>query len=280
MNRFWSNILLAFVSIVLCSACDKIDTTSGKGELPTAGVLTNGAFTVAKGKQVYFSQANLQYNASSNIWRFAEHQYDIIGEDNANISKSYNGWIDLFGWGTSGYKNVYPYGNKDGYSIEKDIAGTKSDWGVYNKISNGGNKANLWRTLTSKEWDYLLTGRPQCDELYARGCIESSFGLILLPDNWVQPENLEFFPQTSGWYGNYYTLDEWTQMEANGAVFLPTCGSRLGSTVDHVNITGNYWTSSIGDSFNSYCLDFGCGNVNTALAASVYGYGVRLVCDL
>ncbi|MBQ3677498.1 MAG: hypothetical protein II926_09075, partial [Bacteroidales bacterium] len=82
-----------------------MDVKTGGGELPTEGVLTNGVFTVAKGKQVYFSQANLQYNASSNVWRFAEHQYDIIGEDNSNISKSYNGWIDLFGWGTSGYKN-------------------------------------------------------------------------------------------------------------------------------------------------------------------------------
>ncbi len=280
MNRFWNNVLLAFVSIALCSACEKMDVKTGGGELPTEGVLTNGVFTVAKGKQVYFSQANLQYNASSNVWRFAEHQYDIIGEDNSNISKSYNGWIDLFGWGTSGYKNVYPYGNKDGYSIEKDIAGTKSDWGVYNKISNGGNKANLWRTLTCKEWDYLLTERPQSEELYARGYVGSSFGVILLPDNWVQPENLEFLPQAAGWYGNIYTLDEWSQMEANGAVFLPTCGHRIGSTVENVNIFGYYWTSTIADSFNSYCFVFGCGNIYTSLAVFSAGYAVRLVCDL
>ncbi len=74
----------------------------------------NGKFSVASGKQVYFSKGNLQYQASSNTWRFAEHQYDFVGDDtngnvsvgsdkcnNALISSSYTGWIDLFGWGTS-----------------------------------------------------------------------------------------------------------------------------------------------------------------------------------
>ena len=65
------------------------------------------AFTVnSEGKQVYFSQGNLQYQASTNTWRFAENQYDAIGNDNSNISSTNEGWIDLFGWGTSGYNNT------------------------------------------------------------------------------------------------------------------------------------------------------------------------------
>ena len=78
-----------------------------KGVLP-------GRFTVnAEGLQVQFAQGNLQYQASSNTWRFAEHQYDIVGDatignvyengvksDNTAISSDYDGWIDLFGWGT------------------------------------------------------------------------------------------------------------------------------------------------------------------------------------
>ncbi|MBQ3676229.1 MAG: hypothetical protein II926_02525, partial [Bacteroidales bacterium] len=48
------------------------------------------AFSVSADKKVYFSKGNLQYQASTGTWRFAENQYDIIGEDNANISSTYS----------------------------------------------------------------------------------------------------------------------------------------------------------------------------------------------
>lgn len=122
-------------------------------------------------KQVYFSKGNLQYQASTNTWRFAENQYDHIGNANANISSSYDGWIDLFGWSTSGYNhgavcyqpwstsqttsNYYAYGNSI-YNLNNQT--WKADWG-YNKIINGGNKENMWRTTTKNEWVYLLNNR-------------------------------------------------------------------------------------------------------------------------
>lgn len=65
------------------------------------------AFTINEnGDKVYFSQGNLQYQASTHTWRFAENQYDAIGSDNRKIAADYAGWIDLFGWGTSGYDNT------------------------------------------------------------------------------------------------------------------------------------------------------------------------------
>ena len=82
---------------------------------PAEGI---GVFTVAEGKTVTFSSGNLQYNAAQGshycadgsvqqgTWRFAEHQYDNIGGANSNISQTYDGWIDLFCWGTSGYNNT------------------------------------------------------------------------------------------------------------------------------------------------------------------------------
>ena len=82
-------------------------------------------FTVNKsGKKVIFAGGNLQYNAAQNKWRFAEHQYDIIGDasGSGNITGTKNNgvayagtitdrstqdkWIDLFQWGTSGYRNT------------------------------------------------------------------------------------------------------------------------------------------------------------------------------
>ena len=67
--------------------------------------LTQGHFSVSETLLVRFSQGNLQYQASTGTWRFAESQSDYIGEGNANIGESYDGWIDLFGWGTSGYNH-------------------------------------------------------------------------------------------------------------------------------------------------------------------------------
>ena len=67
-----------------------------------------GRFTInASGEKVVFSQGNLQYQASTNTWRFAENQYDYIGNaaGNTSPSSSQTAWIDYFNWGTSGYKH-------------------------------------------------------------------------------------------------------------------------------------------------------------------------------
>ena len=48
----------------------------------------SGKFSVSAAEQIQFSQGNLQYQASTNTWRFAEHQYDMIGLDNAMLSRA------------------------------------------------------------------------------------------------------------------------------------------------------------------------------------------------
>ena len=96
-------------------------TVSGQDERCPQGAL-NGRYTInARGGKVYFSKGNLQYRASTKTWRFAEHQWDFVGStevergqpggnvtgsSNHLISQSYDGWIDLFGWGTSGYHDT------------------------------------------------------------------------------------------------------------------------------------------------------------------------------
>ncbi len=40
---------------------------------------------------------------------------------------------------------------------------TFTDWGV-NQISNGGNKENLWRTLSKSEWIYLCFTRTNAEK--------------------------------------------------------------------------------------------------------------------
>ena len=74
-------------------------------------------FSVSESNKILFSSGNLQYNPSSNSWRFAENQYDFIGDDNQNISPNYTGWLDLFGWATSGYNGCYPWLNTTNQNV-------------------------------------------------------------------------------------------------------------------------------------------------------------------
>jgi len=124
-----------------------------KPALPTGAI--NGLFSVSYNNQVWFSKGNLQYNASLNSWRFAEKQWDYIGNDNSNISSSYDGWIDFYGWGTSGYNHgatcyqpwsvsqdndSYLVYGMEGYNLVDETK--QADWG-YNPIVNGGQGARL-----------------------------------------------------------------------------------------------------------------------------------------
>lgn len=186
--------------------------------------MLDGLFSVAPNRHVRFSKGNLQYNAVANAWRFANNQYDVIGPDNVNLSKHYAGWVDLFAWGTSGYRNHPPYytaANPAYYGNgNANIEGTSYDWGVYNDIDNGGSRPALWRTLTVNEWAYLLLRRPNADCLMALGSVDRHDGIILLPDDWLQ-RGLDTLHST---FTYQLSLDQWRLIERAGAVFLPTAG--------------------------------------------------------
>ena len=211
-------------------------------------------FSVAADKQVYFSKGNLQYQASTKTWRFAENQYDMIGADNENISSSNTGWIDLFGFGTSGYGDSHPYnsGQYDSYPYNNgQISETNYDWGYYNKISNGGGQTGLWRTLTGDEWTYLFSSRTNAANLYGAAQVNGVSGVVVLPDDWTLPEGVSFtkgFNGTSLYELNVYSTADWAKMEENGAVFLPAVGYRLGTTVNDAGDAGYYWSAIVSKS--------------------------------
>ena len=243
-----------------------------------------GKFSVSATKQVQFSQGNLQYQASTNTWRFGEAQYSVVGtsnstdsknyipgnvanSDNQSISSTYSGWIDLFGWGTSGYNNKYPYMTSISYSDygdgNNDIAGTEYDWGVHNAISNGGNKKGLWRTLTKDEWTYLFYTRTNASSKYGMATVSGISGVVILPDSWTLPSGLTFKSGKASSFGyeyystvNEYTAAEWQKMENAGAVFLPASGDRYGSAVNDVGNSGYSWSSSYYGSSYAYYLSF------------------------
>ncbi len=256
-------------------------------------------FSVSPDRQVLFSPGNLQYNAAlgthqcadgsvkPGTWRFAEHQWDYVGDakngtvyyngtkcDNTQVSESYDGWIDLFGWGTSGWesgaKEYQPWAtgkaNDDyittGYE-ESDLTGSLAwaDWGMYNEIN--GDTPGTWRSLTKEESYYLLVGRANANQLFGFGTVNNIIGLILLPDEWNAPFEVTFasgsdkgmeWDGNSGLYNssndhfadNVYTGVQWQKMENAGAVFLPAAGYRRETTGYSVRESGNYWLASYG----------------------------------
>ena len=90
-------ILLASLALFSCTREGGDDPASVGGF--DANGASNALFSVGPNTQVHFSKGNMQYQASTGTWRFAEHQYDFIGENNEQISPYYSGWIDLFGCG-------------------------------------------------------------------------------------------------------------------------------------------------------------------------------------
>ena len=232
-----------------------------------------GVFSVSPNDKVTFSKGNLQYHPKKKKWQFANNQYDFFGEANENISTDYNGWIDLFGWGTG--NNPAKSANTS-YGYETFV-----DWGV-NQI--GDDAPNTWRTLTSAEWEYLLKNRPNAKNLLRFGSVKvngdsfGEYGVILLPDNWVAPEDVEVKEE---YYQNKFTIEQWFKLQQAGAVFLPKAGSRW----EQSYYSGDccYWSATgSSDTPEAIYLDF---SITLEEYTKEYEYrcqgnSVRLVRDL
>ncbi len=230
------------ILMLLCATSVSLLQAKTEGALP-------GLFSVGEGKQVVFSRGNLQYQANGDFWRFAEHQFDFVGNkaegnvnyafdkcNNAAIDRYNDCWIDLFGWGTG----------KEAYRATEELIdyGTFDDWGS-NTILNGGILNDGWRTLDWEEWFYLFVTRPNAENLRGQATVNKVHGYILLPDNWELPKKLSFTPNPNNWTSNTYSASQWAQMEKNGAVFLPAGGFRSGNDLNVVGMFGFYWSSSL-----------------------------------
>lgn len=279
------------------------------------------SFSVSSSRKVIMSPGNLQatYNASAETWKwgFAAHQYDRIGNAAGNTiittvikesSEPYaklsgNGTVDLFGRSTAATYYGIATSNGDYYSA------TFKDWG---NIDIDGNGVNYWFTLSRDEWCYL-TGRKvsgnsnTCRNNGTVGGVANALstkaiiteigmkGFIIFPDNYsgLTPDGVTWSADSiqDGSYKNtekgfattIATLQAWEALEAEGCIFLPVVGTRVGSNI-YFNYSSNedwscYWSSTTdGDSkvlrFNSDGFDPNNG------WNKFYGEAVRLVHEL
>ena len=232
-----------------------------------------GIFSVGEGKYVSFSQGNLQYQQSTDEWRFAHEQYEYIGAANVN-GGTLADKIDLFGWSTNSGKASFGISTS---TTSADYMGEFVDWGV-NIIQ--GDKANTWRTLTKDEWAYLLKERPNASKLMGHAQINEINGFIFLPDDWHCPNEIHFQSGLQLYEDQIFTIDQWNCLEQAGAVFLPAAGRREGLSLLNLNEYGNYWSSMLVKSnFASYfAFNHGLAYVD-ALRETYFGRPVRLVHD-
>lgn len=248
-------------------------------------------FSISGSEKVYFSRGNLQYQASSRIWRFASSQKTSIYSDNNNISSSTSSWIDLFGWGTSGNSTgaiaYQPYStsltNSDylvGNNADNDLTYNNNiaDWGN-NTITN---THGTWRTLTKDEWRYMFNSRGGSYR-YAKATVDGKTGLILFPDNFALPTISTSIANrntaNAAYSDNIISNSDWNLLERAGCVFLPT--TLLRKATDTFNSDwGFYWSSTHIDADQAYSINFTPSSLSTVYSGKrSYGFAVRLVQD-
>lgn len=256
------------------------DTSMGEVSIEMEKELS-GLFSVSATQQVQFSKGNLQYQVLADKWRFADNQYDYVGDmtygnvyvgteksSNTKIAVAgYTGWIDLFGWGTAT--------NPTNISKNANLFIWTGDWGQ-NTI--GLYAANTWRTMSKEELDYLFSKRLDAKKKVSRATVNGIYGIILLPDSWTLPSGLSFVASASTFSINNYLLAEWKKMEDAGAVFLPCAGFRPAESYVNSGSFGGYWSAtSVGN--NAYGIYFAANEVSAPYAnmGRISGWSVRLV---
>ncbi|MBQ9473998.1 MAG: hypothetical protein IJU81_06275, partial [Bacteroidales bacterium] len=265
-------------------------------------------------ESVVFAPGNLQYigSAATPYWKFADRQYDYFGTTTSQNSTATNVDRDLFGWGTSGWNNGnmrympyntdYPGNSSNGYGYGPtygssytynltDYPGhpfSNADWGVFNAIRNGGNAAGQWHTPSHDAQGYIFNTRTSstvngtANARYVKAEVGGKNGLIVFPDSYTHPAGVTL-PASINTYNvsfttNRYTVADWLQMEAAGAVFLPASGYRSGTSVSNVGSYGSYWSSTYSSSYDAWSVYFNVGNFRTnGSNYRYYGRAVRLV---
>ena len=309
-----------------------------------AGALLQGEFHVSANKVVYFSAGNLQYYPDENKWRIAENQWDYVGYYTlgptnpystwygtvsggsnyyypalaANNPETWTYWIDLFGWGTSGYAGVTNQAMPYDYKDDKVYGGTAAldanyDWGRHNTIWYGesSSQPGTWRTLTNAEWDYLLgngfgvlsrtvSGGKGLSKTHSLVKVHVGnvdiLGLLIYPDGYTAND-----PHPSTHDGTTTITQSDFLRDYPSCAFLPCAGIRNGisteNNVDYPNIAnlpgqsnnplGYYWTADYYSTsyagfirFPESTTDNFRYSYNTADANRYKGASVRLVYDV
>jgi len=238
-------LTLSTLMLLLCSCKKEVVAPTYNGDLSRTQVPPlERFFSIDSAKYIVFSPGNLQYQATTNTYRFAPQQNQMIGFDNAKMAADYEGWVDLFGWGTGKNPSLT--------SIEPQDYATFDDWGSHIAAAMGN-----YRTLTYKEWDYLLFRRPDADSKRAFGSVFGVKGLFLIPDTGYIALSTKTITDSA----------QWRRLDSLGVVFLPAAGYRFRNEVNCIDTTGS--------TYNGYYWSSDPSPVSTEGARCVYFYHTK-----
>lgn len=199
-----------------------------------------GVFSVSGNRQVFFSKGNLQYCPFNDTWRLAPEQYHICFTEDDYVGNYYEDWMgeelwtDLFGYGM--------------WLDGEDATNTDPDYEAYYppcdydmNFEGDACIGSEWQTLSASEWEYLLGAgyggesdyRHFAWDLYHWSMVFGVPGFIILPDESTVEVDVE-----------YSDKEEWAELEAEGALFLPLEGYRFSDILYDVGTCGYYWSSS------------------------------------
>ena len=256
---------------------DEVQVAAIEEDTPTPPTPLTGLFSISATQQVEFAHGNLQFHMKDSLWRFAPNQYDWCGNANLEVGNpNFNGWIDLLSWSLGQENN---YGATSNYDTLTYVNKSFVDWGDLFETED-------WFTMSRDQWSYLLNTRAGANDKWGMAMIGDTLGMILLPDEWTAPEGITFVPRTvptselwsdndmiDNTYDHYrvkkdsmpankYSLEQWTQLENAGAIFLPYAGRRSGGYGNYLNkdcqtvpemyryayyenYLGTYWTNTL-----------------------------------
>ena len=253
---------------VECDGTKCINVAINYSKFTTLSSALSGSFSVSKTQKVHFSHGNLRYTVSSGVWDFYPNQYDCASTYESNV-------ISLFNWGYNETQSIIPDGSyTNNLSLASGDLMFEQDWGYHVGVKN------TWRTLTTKEWQYLFNEGAYANTtragLYAYGVTVAGKAncTVLYPDGFSGTK------VSNGDLTSYDTASEWEAAQNAGVVCLPAVGSRSGASVSNVGVLGNYWSSTPYDSNNAYIVYFSSSNLLPGSNNKRdYGYAVRLVTD-
>ena len=232
---------------------DNIELQAIFAEVAPTEVKESGVFSISAHKTATFATGNLQYNVGTDTWRFAKQQYQVVGEQNIQLGHpDFTGWIDMLGYSADGKFGVNPS------NANADYAEEFVDWGTL--FPEEG-----WSTLSKEDWKYLLEERTNAANLQQVAKVGTMVGILLFPDAWTMPDGCTVEAEKDEYFNvniYNYTIAQWNEMEAAGAVFLPAAGRRTGGygnkinydqveETDENNLNGGYYRHQ--DNTNIYC---------------------------
>ena len=234
---------------------DNIELEAVFAEVAATEKKESGVFSISAHKTATFATGNLQHNVGTGEWRFAKQQYQVVGEQNINLGDpAFSGWIDMLGWSTNDEGNNFGVNPSN---VNELYAGEFVDWGT--------KMGAEWSTLSADDWKYLLNTRANAADLKQVAKVGTMVGILLFPDVWTMPEGCTVEAEKDEYFNvniYNYTIAQWNEMEAAGAVFLPAAGRRTGGygnkinydqveETDENNLNGGYYRHQ--DNTNIYC---------------------------